>query len=148
MDGALAAVKHAMQTTVTTALHSTPGDLAFSRDIFLNVPLVTNWQTISSRREHHVDKKLRKVNDKQWSFNYDIGQEVVTKVHKNVTKLGVITSGPYPIHRVHMNGNLTLELRPGLLEQINTRRLLLYYLNPTSPTWSNTYMLVPIRPCS
>ena len=34
MDNALATSMHAMQTTVSNTLGSTPGDLAFSRDMF------------------------------------------------------------------------------------------------------------------
>jgi hypothetical protein len=37
----------AMQTTVATTLGSAPGSLAFARDMFLNVLLVADWQTIA-----------------------------------------------------------------------------------------------------
>ena len=51
IDSALATVVHAMRTTMATTLGSTPGALAFSRDMFLNVPLVADWQTIVQNRE-------------------------------------------------------------------------------------------------
>ena len=101
--------------------------------MFLNVPLVVNWQIISRKREHHVNKNLRKLNAKRRSFDYAEGQKVLKKVH-NPTKFGVRTTGTYPIQRVHVNGNLTIELRPGPLERINIRRLVPYHLNPTAPT--------------
>ena len=44
VDAALATAMHAMRTTVATTLGSAPGSLAFSRDMFLNVPLVADWQ--------------------------------------------------------------------------------------------------------
>jgi len=47
IDSALATAMHAMGTTVVTNLGSTPGALAFSRDTFLNVLLVADWQTIA-----------------------------------------------------------------------------------------------------
>ena len=56
MDNALATAMHAMQTTVATFLGSTPGALDFSRYMFLNVPLVADWQTIYRKRENHVNK--------------------------------------------------------------------------------------------
>ena len=34
--------------------------------------------------------------------------------------------GPYTIERVHVNGNLTLQLRQGVTECINIRRVLPY----------------------
>ena len=42
IDSALATAMHAMRTTVATTLGSTSGALAFSRDMFLNVPLVAD----------------------------------------------------------------------------------------------------------
>jgi hypothetical protein len=43
INEALATVMHAMQTTVATTLGSTPGALAFARDMFLNVSLNSDW---------------------------------------------------------------------------------------------------------
>eukprot|EP00957_Ditylum_brightwellii_P029551 2232791-Ditylum_brightwellii.AAC.1 len=40
IDQAFATAMHAMQNTIATTLGSTPGVLAFSRDIFLNIPLL------------------------------------------------------------------------------------------------------------
>ena len=101
--------------------------------MFLNVTLVADWQTIYCKREHHVKQNLRKANAKRRSFDYAEGQQVLKKVH-NPKSFGVITTGPYPIQRVHVNGNLTIELRPGLLNKINIRRLVPYHLNPMDPT--------------
>jgi hypothetical protein len=50
--------------------------------------------------------------------------EVLKKVH-DPTKLGVRTTGPYTIKCVHVNGTITLQLRPGFTERINIRRLVL-----------------------
>ncbi len=50
---------HDMQTTVATTLESAPGSLAFARDMFLNVPLIADWQSIARLREHHVNENLR-----------------------------------------------------------------------------------------
>jgi hypothetical protein len=58
VDDALATAMHAMQTTVATTLGSTPGALAFARDMFLNVPLIADWQAIARTCEHHVNENL------------------------------------------------------------------------------------------
>ena len=50
IDDALATAMHAMCTTVATTLGSAPGALTFSRDMFLNVPLIANWQAIARVR--------------------------------------------------------------------------------------------------
>jgi hypothetical protein len=125
IDDALATAMHAMRTTVATTLGSAPGALAFSRDMFLNVPLIADWQAIARVREHHVNENLRRANRKRCHYDYAPGQQVLKKVH-NPSKLGVRTEGPYTIERVHVNGNLTIQLRDGITERINIRRVLPY----------------------
>lgn len=117
---------HAMRTTVATTLGSAPGSLAFSRDMFLNVPLVADWNTIACKREQHVNENLRRANKRRRrQYDYAPGEQVLKKVH-NPTKLGERTSGPYTIERVHANGTLTINLRQGVTERINIRRLIPY----------------------
>ncbi len=43
----MATVMHVMQTTFATSVGSTPGSLAFAWDIFLKLPLITDWQAIT-----------------------------------------------------------------------------------------------------
>jgi len=95
IDAALATTMHAMRITVTVAtiLGNTPGALTFSRDMFLNVPLVADWQTITTCREHFVNKNLHRSNARHHQYDYASNQQVLKKVH-NPTKLGVRTTGP------------------------------------------------------
>ena len=58
VDDALATAMHAMRTTVATTLGSAPGALAFSHDMFLNVPLIIDWHAIARSRKHHVNENL------------------------------------------------------------------------------------------
>ncbi len=58
IDDALVTAMHAMQTTIATTLGSTPDALAFARDMFLNVPLIADWQAIARASEHHVNENL------------------------------------------------------------------------------------------
>ena len=125
IDDALATAMHAMQTTIATTLGSTLGALAFARDMFLNVPLIADWQAIACTREHHVKENLRHATRKQRQYDYAQGQQVLKKVH-NPTMLGVRTEGPYTIERVHANGNVTILLHEGITEHINICRVLLY----------------------
>ena len=125
VDQALATAMHAMRTTVATTLGSTPGALAFSRDMFLNVLLIADWQSIAKHRQQHIDDNLRRANKKRRHHDYVSGQKVLKKVH-DPTKLGVRTTGPYTIERVHVNGNLTIKLCDGVTERINIRRVISY----------------------
>jgi hypothetical protein len=125
IDNALATAMHAMQTTVATTLVSSPGALAFARDMFLNVLLIADWQAIARTCEHHVNENLGRANRKRHQFNYTPGQQVLKKVH-NPTKSGVRMEGPYTIERVHINGNMTILLHEGITKCINIHRVLPY----------------------
>ncbi len=93
--------------------------------MFLNMPLIADWQAIVRTCEHLVNKNLQCANRKQRQYDYAPGQQVLKKVH-NPTKLGVRTEGPYTIERVHINGNWTKLLCEGITERINIRRVLPY----------------------
>ncbi len=125
IDDAVATGMHTMQTTVATTLGNTPGALAFAQDMFLNVPLIADWQAVARTCEHHVNENLRRANRKRRQYDYAPGQQVPKKVH-NPTKLGVRTEGPYTIACIHVNGNLTILLREGITECINICRVLPY----------------------
>jgi hypothetical protein len=86
IDNALATAMHVMQTTIATTLGNTPGALAFVQDMFLNVPLIADWQAIAGTCEHHVNENLRCANSKRRQFDYAPKQQVLKKVH-NPTKL-------------------------------------------------------------
>ena len=93
VDWALATAMHAMHTMVATTLGSTPVALVFSRDMFLNLSLIADWQAIASCCEHHVNENLCQANRKQCQYDYAPHQHILKKVH-DPTKLGVRTSGP------------------------------------------------------
>ena len=90
--------------------------------MFLNIPLVADWQAIAKHREQFVNENLRRANRKRRQYDYAPGQRVLKKVH-DPTKLGVRTTGPYTVEQVHVNGTITIELRPGVSERINIRRV-------------------------
>ena len=125
IDESLANAMHAMRTTVATTLGSTPGALAFSRDMFLNIPLVADWQAIAKHREQFVNENLRRANRKRRQYDYAPGQRVLKKVH-NPTKLGVRKTGPYIVEQVHVNSTISIELRPRVSKRINIRRVEFY----------------------
>ena len=72
-----------------------------------------------------------KQNAQRRQHDYKIGQKVLKKLHKPV-KLGIRTAGPYDILQVHVNGTITMQLRPGVTERINIRRIIPFKENPTN----------------
>ena len=70
VDEALSIAQHAMRTSVHTTLGSSPGALVFSRDMFLNVPLSSDWHAITQKREHLVNYRLMRANAQRRTYDY------------------------------------------------------------------------------
>ena len=129
IDQALASASHAVRTNVNQATGYTPGALAFHRDMLLNIPLVVDLLDVRAKRQLRVDRDLMRANARRSAFDYKQGDHVLKQRHDR-TKLGERWDGPYPIKRVHVNGNVTIALKPGVFERINIRRVK-PYLRPT-----------------
>ena len=130
VDEALAVAQHALRCAVHTTLGSSPGALVFNRDMFLNIPLMADWQMLTKKREHLVNENLRRANLKRRLFDYKVNQKVLKKLHQP-TKIGEWFEGPYNLEQVHVNGTVTMQLCPGVTERINIRRIIPYH-PPTS----------------
>ncbi len=57
IDEALSIAMHAMRAAIHSTLVSSPENLTFNRDIFLNIPLIADWHTITQRQEHLINDK-------------------------------------------------------------------------------------------
>jgi transposase InsO family protein len=125
IDSALATTMHATRASIHRTLRTTPGALVFQRDMFLNIPLIANLQTIRDRRQVLINENLRRQNLKRRSFDYTAGQSVMVKV-PSPGKLDQRVTGPFLIHQVHNNGTLTIQRNPHVRERINVRRLIPY----------------------
>ncbi|KAG7350439.1 hypothetical protein IV203_009799 [Nitzschia inconspicua] len=126
VDTAIADAVYAARCTYNSVLKTTPGGLAFGRDMILNIPLITDLQQLQKRRQQLVDQRLILANTKRFSYDYAIGDEVL-KLTYNPDKLQPRATGPYKIIRVHQNGTLSIQLSPGVVERINIRRVKPYH---------------------
>ena len=81
VDEALSIAQHAMRTGVHTTLGSSPGALGFSRDVFLNIPLASDWHAITQKQEHLVNYRLMRQNAQRRTYDYAPNQMVLKKVH-------------------------------------------------------------------
>jgi hypothetical protein len=113
-----------MRTGIRTTLGSSPGNLVFNRDMFLNILLIADWHAITQKCEHLINENLMRENCKQKRNDYVPNQKVLKKRHKTC-KLGQ-TSGPSKIIQTHVNGTLTVELKPRISERLNIRRVIPY----------------------
>ena len=99
-------------------LGSSPDSLVFNRDMFLNIPLIADWHAITQRREHLIHANLLRENQKRRRHDYAPQQRILKKCWKP-RKLVKRTSGPYRILQTHVNGTVTIELRPGVSERLH-----------------------------
>jgi hypothetical protein len=125
IDEALAITMHTIRAGIHSTLGSSPGSLVFNRDMFLNIPLIADWHAVTKRREHLVNENLMRENRKRRRHDYAVDDRVLKKRH-NPTKLGPRTDGPYRVVQTHVNGTVTIELRHGVTERINIRRIIPY----------------------
>jgi hypothetical protein len=109
---------HAIRCAMHNALGMLPGAFVFQRDMFLNIPLIANLQTIQDKPQVLIDENLRHQNQKQRSFDYAINQEVLVKV-PNPRKLDNRAEGPYLITQGHANGTITIRRNAHVTERIN-----------------------------
>ncbi|KAG7346017.1 reverse transcriptase RNA-dependent DNA polymerase [Nitzschia inconspicua] len=126
VDTAIADTVYATRCTYSSVLKTTPGGLAFGRDMILNIPLITDLQQLQKRRQALIDQRLIAANTKRFSYDYAIGDKVLKLVY-NPGKLEPRAKGPYSITRVHANGTLSIQLAPGVIERINMRRVKPYH---------------------
>jgi transposase InsO family protein len=123
VDNALSTTIHVLRSSVSRSLNfHSPGDIAFHRNMFLNVPILADLHALHAKREELVQKNLELANRRRIRYDYRQGQRVLVKHVKD--KLGDRTEGPFPILQVHTNGTVTIQRQPGIAERINIRRLI------------------------
>ncbi len=99
------------------------------KNFFLNVPLVVDCHAILACWEQLVNDKLLCANKKHFNFDYQVGQKVL-KHDKWQTLRGKLkpkTTGPFEILLAHSDRPVTILLRPGITEHVNTWCTLPYW---------------------
>jgi hypothetical protein len=79
INEALSIAMHAMRAAPHSTLGRSPGSLTFNRDMFLNIPLIADWHTITQRRDHLTNENLIRENQKRHRYDYVPQQRVFEK---------------------------------------------------------------------
>ncbi len=79
------------------SLQATPGGLEFSQDMFLNIPLLADWQTVLTQRGQLVNATLLCANKNCINFDYQIDQKVLKYDKMLYGKLKPKTTQPFGI---------------------------------------------------
>ena len=75
MNNALATAMHATRCAVNHTMKNSPGEIVFSRDMFVDVPVIANIIAIRQRRQLFIDKNLMRHNQKRYDYKCRIGEQ-------------------------------------------------------------------------
>ncbi|GFH58269.1 hypothetical protein CTEN210_14745 [Chaetoceros tenuissimus] len=125
IDTLLANTVYALRTAVHSTMNASPGALAFQRNMILNLPFIVDLNNLRARRQEIVDRSNQRENDNRIDYNYQVGNWVlvIADSYRTTSKLDIRFEGPFQITQVHVNGNVTIRRRPGILERVNIRRI-------------------------
>ena len=127
VDCTLQSVAWALRSTVSATIKRSPGQLAFNRDMIMNMQIHSNWKNIAeTRRRQTIADNIRE-NDNRIEHDYKIYDQVLVKLNaferRNQRKIGdAPTRGPYTIIQKYSNG--TVRIKKGNYEEtISIRRV-------------------------
>jgi len=102
VDDALATASHALRATVSRSLGNySPGELAFQRNMFLNLPLIADLQVLHDKRSEIVPRNLDLANQRRIRYDYQPGESTFRKEFRTRTyRQYVRTQGTLP-HTYH-----------------------------------------------
>ena len=126
VEDAIAAAMHSLPATFSATLKATPGGLAFSCNMLLNVPRIADWKAIQKHREHQVNKALLKSNQKRINYDYRVGQKILKYDNSIAGKLESKMPGLFEISQAHTNSTVPILHCPGISESINIRKTIPY----------------------
>ena len=122
VDTALANAMYATRAMHHGTLRATPGSIAFSRDMIMDIPFVADLQLLQQHRQQIVDRNLIAANQRRFAHDYNVGDQVLKLTYKP-DKLQPRATGPFTIETVHTNGTVTLRLNVHTIERISIRRI-------------------------
>ena len=79
MDNAMGSCIHALRCVVNHTMKTSPGALAFQRDMLMDVPLVADLEAIRGRWQQQIDDNLRRTNKGRVDCNCHVGERVKLK---------------------------------------------------------------------
>ena len=122
IEEAISIAMHACRCASNSSLGNySPGSLVFQRDMFLDIPLITDLLTHTRHRQATINNRLLRANRHRLQHEFKVGQQVyVRTICKH--KLQLTYTGPYPILQVHTNNTVTIQRGP-IHERISIRHL-------------------------
>jgi len=100
------------------------GALVFQRDMFLDLPLVTDIVSLQKFRQARIDKALLKANNKRIRHEFKVNDYIYFHNKHNASdKLKPVWTGPCKILQVHTNNTVTIQRDANIEERMSIRRI-------------------------
>ena len=90
--------------------------------MILDFSPIADFESIREKRQQLIDQRLVAANQKRFSHDYIIGEELL-KLNFQPNKLEPRVTGPYVIKQVHANGTVTIRIAPNVIEHISLQRI-------------------------
>jgi hypothetical protein len=119
--GMLAAAMFAVRATCHATLQALPMQLAFGRDVILNIKHMSKWEHIQQRKQTRINENNKRENKSRRAHACSLGDKLLVKARKN-SKHELECDGPYEITQVNDNG--TVRFQKGMVNDVtNIRRI-------------------------
>jgi hypothetical protein len=112
-------------------MSNTASILTFQRPTLTDVPMIEDWVSIASHRQHLIDKAIAIQNKHHCDFDYQPGDQVLVYKEGILQKTATRFDGPFTIVRVHTNGMVTIQSSEFVSERISIWRLKPYQTEPS-----------------
>jgi transposase len=130
VDSTLATALHAARSNIHRTLGMMPSGIIFNRDMFLNIPLLTDFAILQDKCQVVVDDNLRRVNQRRRHHGYQPGDECLAFDPTATSKLDTRYLGPFRIVSTHVNGTITIQRTPHVTDRLNICQIQPYFRNP------------------
>ena len=97
--------------------------MVFHRDMFLDIPLLSDFRLIQEKRQVTIDDNLRRANLRRRHRDYQARDECLIIQH-SPNKLEARKYGPFTIENVHVNGTVTIRRDQHTTERMSIHRTL------------------------
>jgi hypothetical protein len=94
-------------TTSIPLLNQNPGSLAFSCNMLLDIPFITDFVALKASRQLQIDKHLLHANASHCPHDFSVGENIYVRNGQMKSKLQPPWEGLFPIIGVHTNGTVT-----------------------------------------
>ena len=111
-------------------LNLPPGAVAFRRDMFLDIPLISDVLTVQEARQEQVDQCVLWANALRFSHDWNVNDQAPKHEPLSLSnEMKPEWTGPYIVDHVHANGTCTIWLKPNVTEWLNIR-----WIKPFKPS--------------